>query len=173
MRKTLLFVLAGAVCLVGAGRPRAEEKKADAKLSAQEFVTKASAAGLAEVNLGNLAKDRASSPHVKDFAQHMVTDHTKANAELLKLADAKGLKPASRMDETHEKLATKLAGLKGADFDKEYMKAMVKDHEDAVSLFEHASKGVDDKDLQAWAGKTLPTLKEHLEMAKKVAGSAE
>src|SRR5262249_45151626 len=154
-----LVVVLGAVA---ESQPRAEEKKAEekkeAKLTAQDFVTKASAAGLAEVNLGNLARDRAGRPEVKTFAARMVEDHSKANLELLKLADGKGLKAAPRMDEKHQKLADKLVGLKGADFDKEYMDAMVKDHDEAVMLFETASKGVDDKDPQAWAAKTLPTL---------------
>jgi len=174
MRKALWLPLAVAVavCAVLSSQPRADEKKAEAKpLKAQDFVTKASAAGLAEVNLSSLAKDRANRPEVKQFSQRMVEDHTKANNELLKLADSKGLKAASRMDDEHQKAADKLAGLKGADFDRAYMDVMVKDHDEAVTLFENASKNVDDKDLQAWAAKTLPTLREHRDMAHKIAGA--
>src|SRR3954463_14728434 len=90
-------VLGGCLLAVPWSQAR-DEKKAEKKaLSAQEFVTKASAAGLAEVNLSGLAKDRASRAEVKHFAEHMVTDHTKANAELLQLANTKSLRVAPRM----------------------------------------------------------------------------
>jgi len=166
---TVVTLLGSALLAVSWSEAR-DEKKADKKLSAQEFVTKASAAGLAEGNLSNLAKDRASRAEVKHFAEHMVKDHTKANMELLQLANTKSLRVAPQMDDQHRRLADRLVTLKGDEFDREYMTGMVKDHEEAVALFSSAEKGLDDKDLQSWVSKTLPTLREHLDMARKTAG---
>src|SRR5262249_46312729 len=80
----------------------------------------ASGAGLAEVNISRLAAERAAATEVKGFAQHMIEDHSKANAELLKLADSRKLRPAERMDAEHQKTFDRLAGLKGDSFDRGY-----------------------------------------------------
>jgi putative membrane protein len=121
---------------------------------------------LAEVNLASIALKRASSPDVRRFAQQMLNDHTKANRELLALADKKKLALAQRMDKPHQELADKLIRMEGADFDREYMKGQLADHEEAVALFENESENGNDGDLKDWAGKTLPTLKHHLEMVR-------
>jgi putative membrane protein len=143
----------------------------------KDFVKKASAAGLAEVNLSNLALVKATSPEVKQFARRIVDDHNKANRDLLGLANTKRWSVARTMDEKHQTMQQKLTRLAGADFDRTYMEAMVKDHEEAVQLFETESKDGQDAALKEWAGKTLPTLKTHLEMArdvaKKVKGGSE
>jgi len=137
----------------------------------QEFVMKAAASGLAEVNLSTEALTRASNASVRKFAQKMVDDHMKANKELIDLANKKGWKVAAKMDAKHEKLSAKLLKLSGNEFDRAFMSAQVKDHVEAVSLFERASKGAKDEELRAWAKKTLPHLREHLKMARDVAGS--
>jgi putative membrane protein len=131
------------------------------------FVTNASGAGVSEVKLSELAAANASSAKVKTFAQHMITDHTKAGDELKKLAGgtpgyaiAEAPPPASQKD------LDALSRLKGTDFDKEYAKVMVADHEKAVAIFEVEAEKGSNKELQAFAKKTLPTLKEHLKMAK-------
>ena len=139
-------------------------------VSDQTFVQMASAAGLAEVNLGKMAAERASRAEVKKFGQQMVEDHTKANNELLRLADRKKLPPAQTMDRKHEEAADRLARLQGDAFDREYMDLMVKDHVEAVDLFTNESKNGKDQDLKAFATKTLPTLKEHLQMAQDLSG---
>jgi len=133
----------------------------------QTFVTKASASGLAEVNISRLAARRASDSGVKEFAEKMIADHTKANKELIDLADKKRFKVASTMDEKHQKLSEKLSTIEGAAFDQAFMAGQVKDHEEAVSLFEKQSKSGKDSELKAWAKKTLPDLRHHLKMAKE------
>jgi len=142
------------------------EDKNNETITDEQFVSKASAAGLAEVSLGRLAAERASSAEVKKFGQRMVEDHTKANKELLTLADKKRFKVAERMDKTHQEAMDMMARLEGAEFDRQFMSQMVKDHEEAVSLFTAESKNGRDEDLKALATKTLPTLKEHLKMAQ-------
>lgn len=134
----------------------------------KEFVTKAGIGGLAEVQMGNLGLSKASSADVKAFAQRMVTDHSNANAELAQLATAKGVALATELDADHKAAFDHLSSLSGAEFDKAYMKHMVEDHEKDVAEFDKASTTAGDSDLKAWAGKTLPTLKEHLELAKSV-----
>jgi len=134
------------------------------------FVFQASAGGLAEVTLGSLASKKASDPNVKRFADQMVTDHTKANGELMNLANKTKLKLASRMDDEHEKALNKLLKLNGNAFDREYMAGQVKDHEATVALFEQQVKGGKNPDIKNWADKTLPTLRDHLKMAREIRG---
>jgi len=134
------------------------------------FVFQASAGGLAEVKLGTLAARNASDPGVKRFADRMVTDHSKANTELANLANKAKLKVASRMDDEHEKALNNLLKLSGTAFDREYVAGQVKDHEATVALFEQHVKGGKNQDIKNWADKTLPTLRDHLKMARDLRG---
>jgi putative membrane protein len=135
----------------------------------KDFVAKAGMGGLTEVLMGNLALQKASHADVKAFAQRMVTDHSKANEELRQLALTKGLGLPTEMAGDHKAAFDHLASLTGAEFDKAYMTHMVEDHEKDVSEFDKASTSATDSDVKTWAGKTLPTLKEHLEQAKETA----
>jgi putative membrane protein len=135
----------------------------------KEFVTEAGTGGLAEVQMGNLALQKASNADVKAFGQRMVTDHSKANAELAQLATTKGLALPTELTGEHKEMFDHLSSLSGAEFDKQYMKHMVEDHEKDVAAFDKASTSATDADVKGWAGKTLPTLKEHLEQAKSTA----
>ena len=136
--------------------------------SDKEFVTKAGGGGLAEVQMGNLALQKASSAEVKSFAQRMVTDHSKANEELQQLATAKGVALPTDLDPDPKAALDHLSSLNNAEFDKAYMQHMVEDHQKDVAEFEKASTSAYDSDLKAWAAKTLPTLKEHLQLAQSV-----
>jgi putative membrane protein len=135
----------------------------------KEFVSKAGMGGLAEVQMGNLALQNAQSADVKAFAQRMVTDHSKANAELAQLATVKGLALPTEIAGEHQDAMNHLRSLTGAEFDKAYMTHMVEDHEKDVAEFDKASTSASDADIKAFAGKTLPVLREHLELAKTTA----
>jgi putative membrane protein len=162
-----LALMVGAVAAVQGQRGDSpQDKLSDAD---RMFVEKAAAAGLAEVNLSELALKQASREDVKKFAKMMVDDHGKANKELLDIVNKKKLTPPREMSKVHKDAMDKLSTLKGDDFDTTYMRQMVKDHEEAVSLFEKQSKDGQDADLKKFAGDKLPTLKEHLDMAKKIA----
>jgi putative membrane protein len=139
----------------------------------KEFMSKAGVGGLAEVKMGNLALAKASSADVKSFGQRMVSDHSKANEELQQLATAKGVALPTELDGEHKGALDHLTSLSGAEFDKAYMQHMVADHEKDVSEFEKASTSASDSDLKAWAGKTLPTLKDHLQLAQTVSGKVK
>lgn len=142
--------------------------KAGAALERGErrFIEKAAVDGMAEVELGKLAEQRASNPKVKAFAQRMVQDHTKANQELMDLAKAKGVTPPATLDREHRRDAEKLGKLEGAKFDREFMKHMVDDHKDAVQDFEKASRSAQDPQLKDFATRTLSTLQEHRQIAQ-------
>lgn len=136
----------------------------------KEFVSNAGMAGLAEVQMGNLAVQNAESADVRAFAQRMVTDHSKSNEELQQFATTKGVALPAELDGDHKSALDHLTSLSGAEFDKAYMQHMVEDHRKAVDLFTTASTGSQDADLKAWAGRTLPTLQQHLQLAQTVAG---
>jgi len=136
-----------------------------------DFWSDAAMDGMTEVALGNLAQQRAQSESVKQFAQQMVTDHTAANTELMQLATGKNVTLPTALDAKHQAMVDKLGKLSGADFDREYMKTMVKDHEKAVKMFQDQSQKGSDADAKAFAAKTLPTLQNHLQMARTVAAT--
>ena len=138
------------------------------KMSSEEFVKKAGAAGAAEVAAGKLGAQKATNPEVKAYAQKMVTDHTKANNELMAAAKSKNLEVPTEPDLMHKGMNEKFEHQKAdADFDHDFMQQMVRDHEKVVELFQAASTdtGVD-ADLRGWAKKTLPHLQAHLKDAQ-------
>ena len=133
------------------------------------FMNDAAPGGMAEVELGKLAASKAQNAEVKAFAQKMVEDHSKAGEELKQLAAQKKVTLPPDVMPKHKEIMDKLSKLSGADFDKEYVMAMVEAHEKDVAAFENVSKTAADADVKAFATKTLPTLKMHLEMIKGMA----
>ena len=131
-----------------------------------QFVTKAAQGGLAEVQLGQLAKDKGSSQAVKDFGDRMVTDHSQANNDLKSIASSKGITVPDAMDTKDKATYDRLSKLSGAQFDRAYMNTMVKDHQTDVTEFRKESQSAKDPDIKSFASKTLPTLESHLEMAR-------
>jgi putative membrane protein len=139
----------------------------------KEFVIQAGQGGLAEVQMGQLASQKAVNADVKAFAQRMVTDHGKANEELTSLANTKGLAMPTEPAEKHKQAISHLSGLSGAEFDKAYMMHMVEDHEMDTTEFEKASQSAQDTDVKAFAAKTLPTLQDHLKQARATQGKVQ
>jgi putative membrane protein len=135
----------------------------------RRFMTDAAADGMAEVELGRLASEKASSDAVKEFGKKMVADHSKATEELKTLAAAEGVDLPAGPSPQHKALEARLRKLSGTQFDSAYMAAMVKDHEKAVKSFTRQSTGGGDPDVKEWAGKKLPTLRRHLEAARDLA----
>jgi putative membrane protein len=132
----------------------------------RDFIMDAAMGGLEEVELGRVAAQKGTSEAVKQFGQRMVDDHSKANSELMSLASSKGITLPTTLDEKHQKDVTKLSAMSGAEFDRAYSKMMLSDHNKDVSEFEKQSTKGTDPDLKAFAAKTLPTLQEHLQLAK-------
>jgi putative membrane protein len=144
-------------------QPPPNEADGSLKHHDRVFMTKAAMAGAKEIAVSQAVMDKLASTQLRDFAQMMITDHTAAAAELSTLAASKNfqLPPAdSSIADTWSK--------KTGDVDSKYIKEMVSDHEDAVKVFEKATKS-GDADVAAFAQKTLPTLQHHLMMAQELA----
>jgi len=133
-----------------------------------EFVAMAASSGMLEVELGKVAAQKATNAEVKKFANQMVTDHGKANSELKAFGTKKGISVPAYMSAEDQAVHDRIAKLSGASFDRDYMAQMVLDHEKAVGMFENANRQATDADLKSWASKTLPTLRNHLEMARSL-----
>ena len=140
------------------------------KLSAQDdtFMREAAQGGLAEVQDAQLAQQKGTGSEVKQFAGRMITDHNKANTDLQQIAQSKGLTPPAEPSSAQRSTHDKLAKLSGAQFDREYMQGQVSDHEQTVSLFRKEVDSGQDPQLKAFAQKYLPTLEDHLRMAKSI-----
>jgi putative membrane protein len=140
----------------------------------RDFIADLAENGRAEIELGKMAAERASSPRVKDFAQMLVRDHTKAAADLRDVAAAANvqLDTASELDRDHENLQKDLAKLSGQEFDRKYVDAMVDGHEKAVSEIEKKVDS-DNPQLKQWATQTLPVVRQHLERAKQLKETLE
>jgi putative membrane protein len=141
--------------------PKADDKKnppTQLDNKDRDFMMEAAKGGMAEVEMGRMAEQKGQSAEVKKIGQTMVSDHSKANNELMALASKKGLK----LDTSH-KMNPKF---EGPNFDQDYLNDMVKDHQKDIAAFENEAKNGADPDVKSWAGKTLPTLKKHLKMVQ-------
>jgi len=142
-------------------------------------------ANQAEVDLGKLAADRAMNPEVKQFAKMMLTDHSKAGASLEAIASRQGIPALAQREEKHRELKDRLSKLHGAEFDREYMAAMVDGHEDVYDMLRSrvdvgnfgGNKGVVtperehdpvDGDVNQWAAGSIGVVKHHLDEAKQI-----
>ena len=134
----------------------------------QNFIKEAASGGLMEVEMGKYAQQHAKNARVKNFGAMMVRDHTKANEELKSIAARKNISMPTTMEDKNSNMMSDIQKKSGIDFDKEYIKEMVDDHEKDIDKFKkHAEKGVD-PDLKAFASKTLPILLMHQDSAKKI-----
>lgn len=190
----------------GTGASKSESRRSG-QLNRQDekFVRDAARGGQMEVHMGKLGVQKAQNEQVKQFAQKLIDDHTKANQELKQIASSKGITLPDSADEvagtgrdtdrsrvreksdaeagssrqkvrdraaaSGEKAGNKaemqkLHSLSGTDFDREFVRMAVTDHEKDVKEFEKASQKLDDAELKSFAQKTLPTLREHLQQAR-------
>jgi len=132
----------------------------------QAFVTKLAGVGMAEVELGTLAKDKASSREVKAFGQRMIDDHTKAGDELKAVAQRKHLTWPGALPADAVALRDKLSKLSGAEFDRAYIDAMVNGHREVLAEVRTEAQSGGDPDVKAWATKASSTVQAHLTHAE-------
>lgn len=179
MRKSVLLMLMSALLFAascGSDRKDSAEVAEDQNEQAlgsksdddAEFAVEAADGGLLEVELGSLALTKASSNEVKKFAQMMVDEHTKANNELKALAQQKNITLPTVMSNEHQKKYDDLNKKSGADFDKDYIDLMVRDHKDDIDEFEDQAKDGEDAELKSWASGKVPTLRHHLQEAERI-----
>jgi putative membrane protein len=157
-------------------RPMAGPSDADQR----QFVENMAVVNMAEVRLGNLAAERAANAEVKQFARRMVADHTKASEELKPIASQLNVQVPSQLDAEHQALHDRLSKLKGQEFDREYIQAMMDGHQQVANEVEkHANEArsvgtageagqAGNRPVAQWASKTLPTVREHLDQAKEI-----
>ncbi len=132
----------------------------------RKFAMEAAMGGMTEVELGRLATERGASDAVKQFGQRMVDDHSKANDDLKQWATTAGVTLPTALDAKHQAVVARMSRLSGAAFDRAYAKDMLKDHVKDVALFQREADHGADAGLKSFASSTLPTLQEHLRMAR-------
>jgi putative membrane protein len=134
----------------------------------EDFIKEAATSDMLEIAAAKISQEKGDA-NEKKFAEQMITDHTKTSTELKGLvpSDMESAIPSS-LDDSSQKKLDKLRDTKPEDFAGEYDPMQVSAHKDAVSLFERYSKGGDNNKLKDWAGKTLPALQHHLEMAQEM-----
>jgi putative membrane protein len=138
--------------------------------SAEEFVTKVAISDMMEIQSSELALARQPDTDTKPFAEQMIKDHQQTSKELKALIDAGKVKVTlpTTLDAEHQKKLAELKAKTGKDVDRAYDQMQMQAHEEAVMLFDAYANSGDNAELKAWAAKTLPRLKEHLAMAKKL-----
>jgi putative membrane protein len=162
MRHTTIALLITATFALASPAIDAQE------MTDQQFISLAAVSGLAEVELGRLAAQRAARGSVQQFGERMVLDHGAMNAQLAQLAQRKGMRMPLTLDPAHQEARDRLARLSGHDFDRAYMQHMLSDHMKDIGHFEYQAQRGIDPDLKAFAAGALPVLNEHLEMARNV-----
>jgi len=166
-------VVMGAVLVMSTGSALADKPAAAGP--DQRFVVNTARVGIAEVELGKMATEKAVSSDVKSFGQRMVNEHGKAGDELKALAQNKGITVPTEMDAKHKALRDRLLKMSGESFDHAYIAAMLSGHREALAAFRAESRAGKDADIKAWATKTMPTISEHLKLAQstnKAVGTA-
>lgn len=132
------------------------------------FANKAAVGGMAEVTLGKLALQKTADPQIKDFANMMVTDHSKANDELMGIAKTKHITLPTSVDAEHQEKIDDLSSKTGVDFNKAYVNAMVDGHKSTLTLMRNEAKNGKDIDLKKFADKTTVIVQMHTEMITRI-----
>lgn len=134
----------------------------------RNFAQEATVANMAEVELGQMAVDKASNEQVSEYGQRMIDDHGMAQDQLEQIAQDKDIQLSTEMPEDKQQMRDQLQDLSEAEFDRAYIDHMVTDHEQAIELFQNQADNGQDQELQQYAEQTLPTLQEHLDQAKQI-----
>jgi putative membrane protein len=136
----------------------------------KDFLSNAARGGMVEVQLGNMAAQKATSEDVKQFGERMATDHSQLGQKLQQLASNLGFSLPPDLKPEQQNLISRFEKLTGKAFDSAYMKEMVSDHAKDVSEFERAASQASNADIKQFASDALPTLREHLKLAREIAG---
>lgn len=168
MKLTFLTLLTMAFLAAGISNMNAQTNDNPGQLPAKDFkfVKEAVVAGKMEITLGQAAAQNAQDQAVRDFGAKMVQDHQAASQQLAQIIAQKGATVTDEPGWMDSKIISHLQELKGADFDRSYMKRMVSDHKEVIKEFQKETENGEDADVKNFADKTLPTLQEHLRMAQ-------
>lgn len=166
--RNVRFITLGVAASLGSAMLLAQTPDAP-KSPDKMFLHKASQGGYAEVQLGQLAAQKGNSDEVKKFGQKMVDDHSALNDQMKPFVESAGLKPPMKLDKKDQAEYDKLNGLSGDAFDKEYITFMVKDHHGDLREFRKEEATTTDASLKDAVAKGESVIKEHTEMADKLA----
>lgn len=138
--------------------------------SDRAFVMTAAEGGMKEVQMGQMALEKAQDPAVKSYAQKLVDDHTRANQELTSLMQSKGLDSPDKTAPTKQSNTSDMhmSSMNGTSFDRSWVHYMVQDHQKDVREFQQEAKRAQDPELKAWIEKTIPVLQDHLRQAQQL-----
>lgn len=135
----------------------------------QKMVKDMAMSNLAEIEAARMAQSKSQNEQVKNFAQQMIDDHTKALSEVQQLAQAKGVALPTELDRTHKRKAERMGALSGEAFDRAYMnQAGVADHKKTHRLLRQAQARAKDPDVRALAARTMPIVDQHLNSAQQL-----
>jgi putative membrane protein len=134
----------------------------------QKFMTQTAQSGMMEVQLAQLALQKAASQEVKDYARQLEQDHSKANDELKTLAQQKNINLPADMGTKHQSHMTKFQNMSAEQFDREYIKTMAGNHRNSIREFQKQADRAMDSHVKEFAAKTLPTLQTHLQRAQEL-----
>jgi putative membrane protein len=148
---------------IDAGKPQPHANTADLT-----FLKQAALGGRAEVETANMAEQRALSADVKTFAKRMLSDHGKANEELMPLAKSNALSLPRELDKDHVVMRNELSSLRGDAFDRAYLRAQIMDHQKTAQLLEYEIGAGQNAKVIAFAQNQLPTVLDHLEHAQRL-----
>jgi len=133
------------------------------------FLVAAAETDLMEIEIGKLAQTKGTHQGVKDFGKMLVDEHTKSANETKPLAEKLGVSlPTAITDKGKEHYADLNGKEAGKDFDQKFADMMVDGHEEAIRKMEKAAKNGNSPEVQSWASAMLPSLKMHLDHAKKL-----
>lgn len=137
----------------------------------RQFVMQARPMNIAEMRLGELARDYASRPELQELGEKLIQDHTGTNHRLMQIISGSDVKAPDRMDAGHQKIEQRLLELEGDDFDRAFLRAQLEDHQQMVSLFEREAKEGEDPELKQFARGCVPVLQQHLQQIQGMASS--
>lgn len=164
---SVVFIWAGVASLPASAKSTAKTKTAATTMSDSDFAKAAAEGGFAEIRFGELAEDKAANQAVKDLAQRMVNDHTKADDSLKSAAAKDSISIPAKLNAKDQAAYSRLSQLSGAAFDRAYARDMVRDHETDIALFRHEADNGKDASIKGFAEQTLPTLEDHLKLARQ------
>jgi putative membrane protein len=168
-----LFVaapLAVAACASNPPPPPAPPAPPPLAQQDQMFINFAARSDAFEIQTSQVAQQKARSPRVKDLAQKLVSDHQQADQQLMQLAQTKGFTPDATLTQQQQAVLSRLSADRPAAFDRDYLRAQIQAHDDAITQFQNEVQTGQDNDLKSFAQSTVPTLQQHLDAARALAG---
>jgi putative membrane protein len=132
------------------------------------FLERAAQDNIAEMELAEIAEERAASEDVKYYAKMLKGAHEVANERLQDIAEQQNVELPDEPNEQQKKTAEKLSSLEGEQFDRQYLQTMIEEHKKAIELFEQQAQSGETPEVQKYAKQTLPGLQAHLEMAQQI-----